>query len=186
MSAIKEQQSKRLNLIITIISIALPIIVAILFGIRIEVDLPFDVHILPAINAILNGSAAVLLIAALIAVKQKNIKMHSTFIYTAMGFSLAFLLIYVFYHISTDSTKYCGQGGIRYVYFTLLICHFLLAIIQAPLVLFAFLYGYTGQVERHKKLVKFSYPVWLYVSVTGVICYLMISPYYNCVECVCN
>jgi putative membrane protein len=179
MSAIKEQQNKRLNLIITIISIALPLIVAILFGIRLDIELPFNVYILPAINAVLNGASALLLIGALVAVKRGNIKLHSSFIYTAMGFSLAFLLIYVFYHISTTHTAYCGVGGIRYLYFTLLITHILLAIIQAPLVLFAFLYGYTGQIDRHKKLVKFSYPVWLYVSVTGVICYLMISPCYG-------
>ncbi len=179
MNSITEQQSKRLNLIITIISIALPVIVAILFGIRIEINLPFNVYILPAINAVLNGSSALLLIAALIAVKQKKIKLHATFIYIAMGLSLAFLLIYVFYHISTEHTKYCGVGGMRYLYFTLLISHILLAIVQAPLVLFAFLYGYTGQIERHKKLVKISYPVWLYVAVTGVICYLMIAPCYG-------
>lgn len=178
MTAIKEQQNKNLNLIITIISIALPLIVAILFGIRLEIDLPFNVYILPAINAVLNGGSAVLLIGALLAVKRKNIKLHSNLIYIAMGFSLIFLLIYVFYHITTTHTSFGGEGTIRYIYFTLLITHILLAIIQAPLVLFAFLYGYTGQIDRHKRLVKFSYPVWLYVSITGVICYLMISPYY--------
>ncbi len=177
MSITSEKQHKKLNLIITVISIALPLVVAILFGVRLDVQLPFDAHLLPFINAILNGLSAIVLIAALIAVKQKNIKMHSRLIYLAMGISLLFLLLYVFYHIVTDSTSYKGTLG--YIYYPLLISHIILAAIQAPLVLFAFLYGYSGQIEKHKKLVKVSYPVWLYVSVTGVICYLMISPYYS-------
>lgn len=176
MSTLK-QEYKGLNTLIMVISIALPIIVAVLFGVKLNISLPFDEHILPMINAFLNGGAAVLLIGALIAVKSKNIVLHSRFIYLAMAFSLVFLLLYVFYHIVTESTKYGGTMG--YIYYPLLISHIILAAIQAPLVLYAFLYGYTGQVEKHKKLVKFSYPVWLYVSITGVICYLMISPFYE-------
>lgn len=177
MSTLTEKEHKNLNLIITIISIALPLVVAILFGVRLNLNLPFDPHVLPLINAVLNALSAVILVAALIAVKQKNIKMHSNLIYVAMVLSLLFLLLYVFYHIVTLSTKYGGEMG--FIYYPLLISHIILAAIQAPLVLFAFLYGYTGQIKRHKKLVKFSYPVWLYVSVTGVICYLMIAPYYQ-------
>jgi putative membrane protein len=177
MSTTSEKQLKKLNLIITIISIALPLVVAILFGVRLNVELPFDEHLLPFFNAILNGLSAILLIAALLAVKQNNIKLHSRLIYLAMGISLLFLLLYVFYHIVTDSTKYGGELG--YIYYPLLISHIILAAIQAPLVLFAFLYGYTGQIAKHKKLVKVSYPVWLYVSISGVLCYLMISPFYT-------
>ncbi len=177
MPSLSELQLKKLNRFITIISIALPLAVVILFGIRLKVDLPFDPHILPKINAVLNSISAVTLIGALIAVKQKNIRMHSRLIYFAMAISLLFLLLYVFYHIITDSTKY--QGTIGYIYYPLLISHIILAAVQAPLVLFAFLYGYSGQIEKHKKLVKIAYPVWLYVSITGVLCYLMISPYYT-------
>ena len=177
MSSLSELQLKKLNRIITIISIALPLAVVILFGVRLKVDLPFDSHILPMINAVLNSISAVTLIGALIAVKQKNIRMHSRLIYFAMAISLLFLLLYVFYHIITDSTKY--EGTIGYIYYPLLISHIILAAVQAPLVLFAFLYGYSGQIEKHMKLVKISYPVWLYVSITGVLCYLMISPYYT-------
>jgi putative membrane protein len=177
MATVTSEQQKKLNLIVTVISIALPLVVAILFGVRLDINLPFNPHLLPMINAVLNGSSALMLIAALIAVKQKNIKMHSRLIYVAMGLSLVFLLLYVFYHIVTDSTKYEGDMG--YVYYPILITHIILAAIQAPFVLFAFLYGYTGQIEKHKKLVKFSYPIWLYVCISGVICYLMISPYYT-------
>lgn len=177
MSTLSEEKLKKLNRIITIISIALPLAVAVLFGVKLKIVLPFDPHILPMINAVLNSLSAVTLIAALIAVKQKNIRMHSNLIYFAMIISLMFLLLYVFYHVITDSTKYGGNMG--YIYYPLLISHIILAAIQAPLVLFAFLYGYSGQIDKHKRLVKISYPVWLYVSITGVICYLMIAPYYQ-------
>jgi len=177
MSILNEKQLKNLNLSITIISIALPLVVIVLFGVKLKVELPFDVHLLPMINAVLNSISAITLIAALLAVKQKNIKLHSNLIYFAMTVSLIFLLLYVFYHIITDSTKYEGTMG--YLYYPLLISHIILAAIQAPLVLFAFLFGYSGQIEKHKRLVKISYPVWLYVSISGVLCYLMISPYYQ-------
>jgi putative membrane protein len=177
MSVLNEKQLSRLNLVITLISIALPLVVVILFGVKLKIELPFDPHLLPFANAILNSISALTLIAALIAVKQKNIKLHSNLIYFAMGISFMFLLLYIFYHIITDSTRYGGSMG--YIYYPLLISHIILAAIQAPLVLFAFLYGYSGQIEKHKRLVKISYPVWLYVSISGVICYLMISPYYK-------
>jgi putative membrane protein len=169
---------KRLRLIVLIISFILPLAVALLFGVRLNLELPFDVHILPLINAILNGATAVLLIAALVAVKKGNIDGHKKMIYAAMGFSLIFLLVYVFYHVVTESTKYGGEGTVRFIYFFFLITHIILAAIQAPFVLFAFLYGYTGRIAQHKKIVKLSYPIWLYVSITGVICYLMLQPYY--------
>lgn len=171
------QKHQKLNTLITIISIALPLVVAILFGIKLELKLPFSVYLLPKINAILNGSSALILIAALVAVKNKNIKLHSKLIYCAMILSLAFLLIYVFYHLISDSTPYRGEYGV--IYYPLLLSHIALAALQAPLVLYSFLYGLTGQIERHKKLVKYSYPVWLFVCVSGVVCYLMISPYYQ-------
>ena len=143
-----------------------------------DFEWPFDVYLLPLINAILNGTSALLLIGALIAAKAKNINLHTKLIYTAMVLSLMFLVVYIMYHTTAGHTKFGGEGTIRSVYFFFLITHIILAAIQAPFVLYAFLYGYTGEIEKHQKIVKFSYPIWLYVSVTGVICYLMISPYY--------
>jgi putative membrane protein len=170
---------KSLRLIVIIISVALPLFVAGMFQFKFtDFVWPFDVHILPLINAVLNAASAVLLIAALVAVKNKNIDLHQKLIYSAMFLSLLFLLVYVLYHITAVHTKFGGEGAIKIVYLSILASHIILAAVQAPFVLFAFLYGYTGQIEKHKKLVKFSYPIWLYVSVTGVICYLMISPYY--------
>lgn len=170
---------KTLRLLVNVISIALPLIVAGMFQFKFtNFEWPFDVYILPLINAILNGSTALLLIGALIAVKNRNIKLHERLIYIGMGLSLLFLVVYIMYHTTAGHTKFGGEGTIKYIYFFLLLTHILLAAIQAPFVLYAFLYGYTGQIEKHQKIVKFSYPIWLYVSITGVICYLMISPYY--------
>lgn len=178
MSTITDPNYKKLRLIVNIISIVLPIAVGVLFKLEVDINWPFNPYWLPAFNALLNGTCAVLLIGALIAVKKGNIKLHSRLIYAGMGVSLLFLLFYILYHISTGHTAYPAEASGRTVYLVLLLTHILLAAIQAPFVLYAFLYGYTKQVEKHKKLVKFSYPIWLYVSITGVICYLMIAPYY--------
>lgn len=173
------EQYKRLRLLVNIISVALPLIVGVLFRFKIEnFEWPFNVYFLPLANAVINGTTAVLLILALIAAKQRKITRHTRLIYTAMGLSLVFLLIYVAYHMTAGHVKYGGTGTIKVVYLVILATHIVLAAIQAPFVLYAFLYGYTGQIHKHQKIVKFSYPIWLYVSVTGVICYLMISPYY--------
>lgn len=171
---------KKLRLLVNVISVALPLIVGAMFQFKFTNFVwPFDVHILPLINALLNGSTALLLIGALIAVKNRNIDLHKRLIYVGMGLSLLFLVVYIMYHTTAGHTKFGGEGTIRYIYFFLLLTHIVLAAIQAPFVLYAFLYGYTGQIEKHQKIVKFSYPIWLYVSITGVICYLMISPYYT-------
>jgi putative membrane protein len=165
-----------LSLWVKIISVALPVVVAILFGVKLQVELPFDKYLLPFINAIINASSAVLLIAALVAIKAKSLTWHKRFIYLAMLLSLVFLLLYVAYHLISEPTKYAGDYAS--VYYPLLITHIILAAIQPPFVLYAFLFGFTGQNEKHKKLVKISYPIWLFVAVSGVVCYLMISPYY--------
>ena len=169
----------KLRTLVILTSVALPLIVAGMFQIKFDVSWPFDVHLFPFINACLNGLTAVLLLVALAAVRYKNINLHKKLIYTSMLFSLLFLVVYVLYHISTQHTIYGGEGTIKFVYLIILASHIILAAVQAPFVLFAFLYGYSGQIEKHKKIVKFSYPIWLYVSITGVICYLMILPYYK-------
>ena len=170
------QHYKNLSLLIKIISFVLPVVVAILFGVKLDIDMPFNIYILPLINAILNGLCAVLLIWALIAIKQKNIALHKNLIYATMALSVLFLLVYVAYHLLTPPTKYTGEYG--FIYFPLLIAHIILAAVQPPFVLYAFLYGYTGMYEKHKKIVKWSYPIWLFVSISGVICYLMLAPFY--------
>jgi putative membrane protein len=165
-----------LSLWVKIISVILPVVVAILFGVKLHIDLPFDKYLLPFINAIINASSAVLLIAALVAIKAKSVTWHKRFIYLSMLLSLVFLLLYVAYHLVSEPTEYIGNY--RSIYIPLLIAHIIFAAIQPPFVLYAFLFGFTGQNEKHKKLVKISYPIWLFVAISGVVCYLMISPYY--------
>lgn len=139
---------------------------------------PFNIHILPRLHAVLNSLAAVSLIAALWFVKQKNIVMHQRMIYSAMGLSAMFLLSYVTYHAITEPTKFGGEGMIKTIYFILLITHVILAALILPFILFTFIRGYTKQIPAHKRLARWTFPLWLYVTITGPICYLMLMPYY--------
>lgn len=165
------KKNKRL---IYAVSIIVPVAVALLFSIRIEgVDLSF----LPPIYATINGLTAVLLIGALVAIRKKNMNLHRSLIRTSLACSLMFLLCYIAYHITSDSTPYGGTMG--WLYYPLLIAHILLSIIVIPLVLLTYLWAWTGDYVRHKKWTKISFPIWLFVAVSGVVVYLMISPYYG-------
>lgn len=168
-------KEKKFSRIIILLSIVIPLAVAILFGVRIEgVDLTF----LPPVYASINGVTAVLLIAALVAIKNKNIRLHQNLMKTCLGLSAGFLVMYVLYHMTSDSTPFGGEGTIRYVYYTILITHILLSIAVVPLVLFTYLRAHLQQFDRHRKLARITFPIWLYVAITGVVVYLMISPYY--------
>ena len=163
------------------LSIVIPVAVAILFGVNLK-KLGYDVEplsFLPPIYASVNGLTAILLVWAISAVKKGNFKLHEGLIKLCMICSSLFLVMYVAYHMTSDSTPYGGEGMIRYVYFFILITHILLSIIIIPFVLFTFVRGIAGAYERHKKLARITYPMWLYVAVTGVIVYMMISPYYT-------
>lgn len=162
------------KLIITL-SIVLPIAVAALFGVKIP---GYDFSFLPPIYATTNGLTAVLLIAAVIAIERKNRRVHEILIKICMALSAAFLVMYVLYHMTSDSTTYGGEGGWRIFYYVILISHILLSVVVVPFVLFTFSRALSGNFERHKALAKFTFPLWLYVAVTGVIVYIMISPYY--------
>ena len=162
--------------IIIAISIVIPIVVAVLFGVKVP---GYDFSFLPPIYASLNALTAVFLVSAFVAIKNKKRKLHEAFMKTCIMLSAAFLIMYVLYHMTSDSTPYGGEGAIRYVYFFILISHILLSICVIPLVLFTYLRAWMGEFERHKALAKFTFPIWLYVAVTGVIVYLMISPYYK-------
>ena len=157
------------------ISVAIPVVVALLFGVKIE---GYDFSFLPPVYAGINGLTAALLVVARLSVKRGNRRVHERLMKTCMMLSAAFLVMYVLYHMTSESTPYGGEGILRYVYYFILISHILLSLAVVPLVLFAFLYAVIGQFNRHKKVVRFAYPVWLYVAVTGVVVYIMISPYY--------
>lgn len=157
------------------LSIVIPLAVALLFRVKID---GYDFSFLPPIYATINGVTAILLITALWAIKNKNRSMHERLMKTCLGLSAAFLVMYVAYHVTSDSTTFGGTGIIKYVYFFILITHILLSIIVVPLVLFTLSRALAGNFEKHKALARFTFPIWLYVAVTGVVVYLMISPYY--------
>ena len=169
-------QKNKFTPYIWLISIVIPVVVTILFTVRIPnvASLSF----LPPIYATVNGITAVILLLALKAIKSKNIKLHKNLMKTAIALSLIFLLMYVAYHMTSDSTPYGGEGFIRYVYFFILISHIILSIGIIPMVLFTYVRAFTKQFEDHKKIARYTFPIWLYVAVTGVIVYFMISPYY--------
>jgi putative membrane protein len=169
----KESVAKKL---ITIVSIAVPVVVAILFGVRLPNVEPLS--FLPPIYASINGLTALLLIVALWSIKAKKIKLHQNIMKTCIALSLSFLLMYVAYHMTSDSTPFGGEGIIRTLYFILLVSHILLSIIIIPLVLHTYLRAYLKDFQGHKKLARITFPIWFYVAVTGVVVYLMISPYY--------
>ena len=167
--------SKKYNTWIVILSIAIPLAVAILFGVKIDVQLPV---FLPPIYASLNAFTAVLLMMAFWAIKNKKLTLHEILMKTAIIFSVLFLVLYVTYHMTSDSTKFGGEGLIKNVYFIILITHILLSVAVIPFVLITYVRAITNQVELHKKIARFTFPLWLYVAISGVIVYLMISPYY--------
>lgn len=163
--------------LIIALSILIPLAVALLFGMpKIK---GYDFSFLPPIYASINGLTAILLVVAFIAIKNGKRILHERLMKTCIFLSASFLVMYIVYHITSESTAFGGEGGIRYVYFFILITHILLSIGVIPVVLFTFVRALTGDFERHRALAKFTFPLWLYVAVTGVIVYLMISPYYK-------
>jgi putative membrane protein len=162
--------------LIVAISVAIPVAVAILFRVKID---GYDFSFLPPIYAGINGLTAVLLVAAVVAIKNKNRQVHERLMKACIALSAAFLVMYVIYHMTSDSTPYGGEGAVRYVYYFILVTHILLSVLVVPFVLFTFGRALAGNFEKHKALAKYTFPLWLYVAVTGVIVYLMISPYYT-------
>lgn len=189
-----ELKNKNLNTPITIVSIAIPALVALLFVLpKPDLHPGFDIRILPLFHAILNTATAVLLLASLYFIKNKYVKAHKTANLIAVVLSAIFLLSYVTYHALAPETRFgdidhngvldaaekAALGGIRYFYYFLLLTHILLAGIIVPLVLFTLLRGFQNDIPRHRKIARITWPLWFYVAVTGVIVYIMISPYYH-------
>lgn len=165
---------------IVIVSILIPVVVALLFSVKLK-DFGFNVEplsFLPPIYATINGITAMVLVAGVVAIKKGNKKLHERFMTSAIALSVAFLVMYVAYHMTSDSTKYGGEGIIRYIYYFILISHILLSIAVIPLVLITYVRALSNRFDRHKKIAKITFPIWLYVAVTGVVVFLMISPYY--------
>ena len=194
------KDSKFYNILIWIISVLVPIVVALLLFIKWEYDkLIFNLRIpnsdpivllenlpivkpltfLPPIYATINGITALLLVAAVYFIKNGKRRIHENLMKTCIGLSLLFLIMYIAYHITSDPTPFGGSGFIAFMYFFILITHILLSIIVIPLVLVTYLKAFKSDFISHKKIARITFPVWLYVAVTGVVVYLMISPYYS-------
>jgi len=162
--------------LIIALSVVIPVAVAILFGVKVE---GYDLTFLPPIYASVNGVTAILLILAVLAIKNGRRQLHERLMKTCLMLSAGFLIMYVAYHMTSESTSFGGEGNIRYVYFFILITHIILSIAIIPMVLFTYVRALSEQFDKHKKLARITFPIWLYVAVTGVIVYLMISPYYS-------
>ena len=163
------------------VTILIPVVVTILAiipGLELSEESKGIMYQLPKLNAIINGTAFVVLIAAWFAIKNKKVNLHKKLTSGAVILSVLFLLSYITFHFTTEPTKYGGEGALKYIYYFVLLSHILLSAIIVPLVLFTYARGYMMQVEQHRKLAKYTWPLWLYVTATGVIVYLMISPYY--------
>jgi len=169
------QDERKYNKWIVILSIVIPVVVAGLFGVKLDITLPV---FLPPIYATINGITAVILIAAVFQIKKGNRKLHERLMKFAIILSVVFLVLYILYHMTSDSTKFGGEGTIKYVYYFILLTHIVLSIAVIPFVLITYVRAITNNFERHKKIAKITFPLWLYVAITGVIVYLMISPYY--------
>ena len=169
------EQKKDYGIWIKIVSVAIPVVVAILFGVRVDYDLPV---FLPPIYATINAITALLLVLALVAIKAKKIQLHQRLMQSCIVLSLVFLVMYIAYHMTTDPTPFGGEGYMKTLYFFILISHIILSIALIPLVLISYVRAFQKEFTAHKKISKITFPIWLYVASTGVIVYLMISPYY--------
>lgn len=169
---------KNYNWIIYVASIAIPGVVALLYFMPKSEQQVAALDFLPALNAIVNGTTALVLVGALMAIKNKNINLHKRLMYVALGLSLVFLLSYVLYHATHASTKYGANDYTRYIYYFILLTHILFSAVIVPLVLITFVRALNRKFDRHKRIARITLPLWLYVAITGVIVYLMISPYY--------
>lgn len=195
METIAQSIEKKYNIWIIILSIAIPVVVAVLFSVNLQ-KLGFDIKplgFLPPIYATINGITAVVLFSAVWAIKNGRQKLHENLMKFAIALSVTFLAMYVAYHMTSleakfgdanhdlvlDEAEEAAVGGIRYLYYFILITHISLSVIIIPFVLFTYVRALSKSFVRHKKLARITYPMWLYVAVTGVIVYLMISPYYN-------
>ncbi|MFB9761592.1 MULTISPECIES: DUF420 domain-containing protein [Bacillaceae] len=173
--------SKNYTAIVVTLSIVVNALILLLFfsPLGYQGKVTFDIKIFPRLNAIFNSFTFIFLLVALYAIKKRNITLHKRFVLAAFTTTILFAVSYLTYHyLSVETTHYGGEGFMRYFYFFILITHSVLAAIIVPLALFSLIWGWTNQLDKHRKIVRWSMPIWLYVSSTGVLVYLLISPYY--------
>ena len=174
-----QKNDRKAALLIWLFSVIVFAAVVALGAIKLKVDLGFNAHVFATINAVINTIVTILLAAALVMVKQKKYELHKKIMLAAMLLSVLFLLSYICHHLLAGDTKYGGEGPIRYFYFFILSTHIFLAAIILPFILFTAYRALIAEFPQHKKLARITWPIWFYVSMTGVIVYLFISPYYH-------
>ena len=173
-----QKNDRRARWLIIVVSAIVFGAIALLSRVKWDVDPGFDIHLFAKLNAIINSTVAVLLVTGLIAVKRQRYLLHKRIMITALILSVCFLISYICHHLLAGDTRFGGSGSIRYIYFIILITHIFLAAIILPFILFTTYRALTGEWMRHRRVAKITWPIWLYVSVSGVIVYWMISPYY--------
>ncbi|MFB9053323.1 DUF420 domain-containing protein [Formosa undariae] len=175
-NSVDTQKAAKYNKWVVVLSVVIPIAVAILFGVKIPNVEPLT--FLPPIYATTNAFTAFVLVLAFNAIKNGKVKRHESLMKLAIALSVVFLVLYVAYHMTSDSTKFGGEGVIKYVYYFILITHIIMSIIVIPFVLITYVRAITNDIERHRKIARITFPLWLYVAITGVVVYILISPYY--------
>jgi putative membrane protein len=178
LNPVLKKNDKQARALILTVSFVVFAAVVVLSKYKLNVDLGFNVHIFALFNAIINSTVSILLVWALIAVKNKSYVLHKKLMLAAIALSCLFLVSYIAHHLLAGETKYGGTGTLRGIYFFVLATHIPLAAIILPFILFTAYRSLTGEFDKHKKLAKYTWPLWLYVSITGVLVYLFISPYY--------
>lgn len=192
LAPVLQKNDKKAWLLIGVVSVVVFAAVVVLSKVKLEVDLGFDVHVFATINAVINSIVSVLLVAGLLTAKKRSFEVHKKIMLTAMILSVLFLLSYICHHLFAGDTRFgdvdhdgivteaekAAAGGLRLFYFVILITHIPLAGIILPFILFTAYRALTGEYDRHRKLARITWPIWFYVAVTGVIVYLLISPYY--------
>lgn len=174
-----QKNDKKASILIILFSIIVFVAVVFLSRVKLDVELPFNVHVFAEVNAILNSAVSFLLLVGLLAVKRGRYQHHRMVMMTAMVLSLLFLVSYICHHLFSESTTYGGEGAMRYIYYFILITHIILAAIILPFILYTSYRALVAEWPAHRKLAKITWPIWFYVSVTGVIVYILISPYYG-------
>jgi len=179
LTPVLKKNDKQARMLILTVSFVVFIAVAFLSKFTLQVDLGFNVHLFALANAVINSIVTILLVAALVAVKGRNYELHKKLMLGAMVLSVLFLVSYICHHLFAGETRFGGSGAMKGIYYFILITHIPLAAIILPFILFTAYRGLTGEYANHKKLARYTWPLWLYVSITGVLVYLFISPYYS-------
>ncbi|MBA3828917.1 MAG: DUF420 domain-containing protein [Taibaiella sp.] len=178
LTPILKKNDKQARLLILTVSFVIFAAIVILSKYKLHLDLGFNVHLFAALSAIINAAVSLLLILAMVAIKRKNYLLHKRLMLAAIVLSVCFLVSYIGHHLLAGETHYGGNGTMKYVYYFILATHIPLAAIILPFILFTAYRALIGEFGKHTKLARYTWPLWLYVSITGVLVYLLISPYY--------